>query len=474
MYEFIEYVLWELKNSFALVLLAGIAAMVVLGIAYFIHRRKYKGEKKFPWGRVFLWLVFLGYMIVVIYATMLRWTGFFHREWNFHLFRAWREAWNNFSVKNWANVLLNVAMFVPLGVLFPLIWNTFRKWYIMIPTGFGVSLVIELMQLALGRGICDVDDLLANGLGSMIGYFGVMLLISLSNEKGNRLKPAMAYAALTGASVLAVGSVFIAYGLQEYGNLPEAASYRTDTGAVTWTVSCELPDEEAAIAAYRTQVRSLADCDAFAADFMETVGADDYDISYYQEAAYYMDHSMDYEGEDGAHFLYVDYLDTSYAYSCSFFAEEVWVDADRASVEAALSEFPVSVPEYAEFSVDGDGWHSFRVSQHIDGATMIDGVLECRYEEGGTIREIKNELLTYTYYEEVQIISPAAAFAKLCRGDYYDMNAIVLYSPEEVVLCSYSIGYEIDTKGFYQPVYYFHLESPNGEYQTDIMIPAMK
>ena len=121
MSEFLRYVLYELKNSLVLVLLAGVLAAAGLAVAFIVHKKKYKGQRKFPWGKVFLWLMFLGYLLIVIYATMLRWSGFFHREWNFHLFRAWREAWNNYSVKNWANVLLNVAMFGPLGFLLPLI-----------------------------------------------------------------------------------------------------------------------------------------------------------------------------------------------------------------------------------------------------------------------------------------------------------------------------------------------------------------
>ena len=171
MSEFLRYVLYELKNSLVLVMLAGILAAAGLMVAFFIHKKKYNGERKFPWGKVFLWLMFLGYLLIVIYATMLRWSGFFHREWNFHLFRAWREAWNNYSVKNWANVLLNVAMFGPLGFLLPLLGKKFRKWYVTIPAGFATSLAIELFQLAFGRGICDVDDLFCNTLGAVIGYF---------------------------------------------------------------------------------------------------------------------------------------------------------------------------------------------------------------------------------------------------------------------------------------------------------------
>lgn len=179
--EFLEYVLWQLQNSLVLVLLAGIIAVGAVTITYLVHKRKYKGVKKFPWGKTFLWLVFLGYLVIVLYATILRNAGGY-REWNLHLFRAWKEAWNNFSTKNWANVLLNIAMFGPLGFLLPLIGKKFRKWYTTIPASFAASLAIELLQLAIGRGICDVDDLFCNGLGAAMGYFVIMAILSLFNE----------------------------------------------------------------------------------------------------------------------------------------------------------------------------------------------------------------------------------------------------------------------------------------------------
>ena len=115
MYEFLEYVLSELRTSLGLVFAAGAAALAVLAVSYVVHRKKHRGVRKYPWGKALVWLLFVGYCAIVLYATILRGMGGY-REWNLHLFRAWREAWNNYSVKNWANVLLNVAMFVPLFV----------------------------------------------------------------------------------------------------------------------------------------------------------------------------------------------------------------------------------------------------------------------------------------------------------------------------------------------------------------------
>ena len=469
MSEFLRYVLFELKNSFVLVLLGGILAVAGIAIAYFIHRHKYKGEEKFPWVKVLLWLAFFGYLLIVIYATMLRWSGFFHREWNLHLFRAWREAWNNFSVKNWANVLLNVAMFVPMGFLLPLLGKKLRKWYVTVPAGFGASLTIELLQLVMGRGICDVDDLFCNTLGAVMGYFLVMTLLSAFREK--RFKPAVIYGALALASVLAVGSVFVAYQVKEYGNLPEGPAYTNNTRATQWQLDCQLPEVQAEVPVYRTQTRSKADCDAFAEEFKKLVGTEYTTISYYQEAAYYMDQSGD---ENGTHFLFVSYLDPSYEYSCGWGDNPVWVDGDREAVEAALSHLPVWIPDYAEFSQDGNGWHSFTVKQHIDGAVMVDGTLRCRYAADGTVRKVENNLLSYTYHDTVAVLSPQEAYQRMCDGKFGDGGYFENQNPSQVRVISCSFGYAIDTKGFYQPVYYFQVASSDGSYAYRIMIPGMK
>ena len=85
--------------------------------------------------------------------------------------------------KIWLNPLLNIAMFLPLGVLLPLAVKRFRRWFWMLTAGVGTSLVIELLQYVLGRGQADVDDLICNVLGAMLGYCFCMLFVSLVRKQ---------------------------------------------------------------------------------------------------------------------------------------------------------------------------------------------------------------------------------------------------------------------------------------------------
>lgn len=470
MSAFIQYVLSELKSILLLVVLAGVLAAAVIAVAYLIFKKKHKGEKKFPWGRIIMYLLFAGYLFIVVSATILRKTGTFRREYNFHLFRAWIEAWNNYSVKNWANVLLNVALFVPLGALLPLLWNKCKKWYITIPIGFGSSLAIELVQLAISRGICDIDDLFANTLGAVIGFFCIMAILSLFNEKGHRIKPCLLHGGIALIPILAICSIFISYNVREFGNLPQAAAYTKNIKGVSWVLECELPSVDTEVAVYQTQVRSKADCDAFADDFKKIINTEYETISYYEEAAYYMDHGS----KGGAHFLHVNYLDQGYSYTASYHDDAAWIDADRAKIIAALTKYPLVIPENAEFTVEGDGWHSLTSHQYIDGNTLIDGTLRVRVAEDGSIREIQNQLLSYTYYTKVNIITPEEAVNLLKAGHFNDESYFERINPSEITVTDCNLGYQVDTKGFYQPVYTFSLVYGNDNYGYSVMIPAMK
>lgn len=65
--------------------------------------------------------------------------------------------------------ILNIIMFMPLGFLLPLIWKSFRNGVGVLVTGVGFSLAIEIAQL-FNRRLTDVDDLIMNTMGTLIGF----------------------------------------------------------------------------------------------------------------------------------------------------------------------------------------------------------------------------------------------------------------------------------------------------------------
>ncbi len=62
----------------------------------------------------------------------------------------------------------NVALFVPFGILVPLIAPLWHPW-LVIASGFALSCLIEFVQTALPSRFPTASDLLANTLGTALG-----------------------------------------------------------------------------------------------------------------------------------------------------------------------------------------------------------------------------------------------------------------------------------------------------------------
>ena len=103
----------------AIVLVGIFGVCFILGY-FVIYKKVFKGEKQLSKGRVALMAIFLCYLIVVLGATLGRGGHYDRQEIDFRPFRAYWEAWNNFSLVEWRNIILNICMFVPLGFLLPL------------------------------------------------------------------------------------------------------------------------------------------------------------------------------------------------------------------------------------------------------------------------------------------------------------------------------------------------------------------
>ncbi|MDU0479478.1 VanZ family protein [Staphylococcus chromogenes] len=65
------------------------------------------------------------------------------------------------------NAIANVGLFVPLGMLFAMLWPADR-WRVL-RTCFGISLCIEVAQYIFALGYSDVDDLILNTAGAWLG-----------------------------------------------------------------------------------------------------------------------------------------------------------------------------------------------------------------------------------------------------------------------------------------------------------------
>ena len=74
------------------------------------------------------------------------------------------------------NFIGNTAMFIPLGIVWPSVFRKLDTHGKVIASGVGYSLLIEILQLPFFDRVSDVDDLILNSLGFLMGY-GIFLLV---------------------------------------------------------------------------------------------------------------------------------------------------------------------------------------------------------------------------------------------------------------------------------------------------------
>ena len=73
------------------------------------------------------------------------------------------------------NILGNIVLFMPLGILMTLVSRVSAKPYVALPVLLMTPLLAECLQFLLRCGVCDVDDAMLNLLGGLIAYAVMML-----------------------------------------------------------------------------------------------------------------------------------------------------------------------------------------------------------------------------------------------------------------------------------------------------------
>ena len=68
------------------------------------------------------------------------------------------------------NIVGNVTMFIPSGIVLPVIYKNLNSFGKVIEAGVFISLCIEILQLPFASRISDIDDLILNTLGVAVGY----------------------------------------------------------------------------------------------------------------------------------------------------------------------------------------------------------------------------------------------------------------------------------------------------------------
>ena len=110
-------------------------------------------------GFLMIYLFFIAYM-----TFAFREAGYSRGQ--FEVFWSYKQ----FFSSDWMRleILNNIWLFVPLGAALYAPGHRFRwMWAVLL------SILIEFIQFETGTGLCEIDDVISNTLGAIIGFLGI-------------------------------------------------------------------------------------------------------------------------------------------------------------------------------------------------------------------------------------------------------------------------------------------------------------
>lgn len=113
----------------------------------------------------------LSWFLLLIYGEVLLQTAYFSREpgsrigIDLDLFGTWGH-----TAAAHAYFIENIIMFIPFGVLAPIAFKKMRDPRWCVGVGFLCSCMIEISQFITLRGYCQLDDVVTNTAGTLLGW----------------------------------------------------------------------------------------------------------------------------------------------------------------------------------------------------------------------------------------------------------------------------------------------------------------
>lgn len=138
---------------------------VVLVVYYGIVRGKEK----------IAFLLLVEYVLLIYCSTVLYRPVLNNRIYHFTPFWSYRAILyegNNLLI---ADNILNIAVFLPVGIFLCIAYNRIKIWVVIV-VGMFVSVSIEALQFIFKNGVSESDDVMHNTIGCIVGWGGCKLI----------------------------------------------------------------------------------------------------------------------------------------------------------------------------------------------------------------------------------------------------------------------------------------------------------
>lgn len=150
-------------------LIVGIFAVIILCIVN--DRRAKKKKPPFPIVASVSYFMYLAILIIITFLS--RESGCTNGV-DLELFSTW-----GINARNNAYVIENILLFIPYGILSCWVFVSMRNLFTCTLLGLVSSMAIEYLQMITGRGFFQIDDIITNTVGMVIGYIIFLCLYGI-------------------------------------------------------------------------------------------------------------------------------------------------------------------------------------------------------------------------------------------------------------------------------------------------------
>lgn len=418
-----------------------------------------------PTKKICLYSILMTYFLMLSYVVFWRGTDSGGEyTYNFKVFDSLRYAWYTGNRMEWRNIILNIILFVPFGLFIPVCFQKFRKLLHITILCIITTCIIEWTQCLLKIGVFQVDDIINNTLGGIIGFGFFLCLYSIFYQKSKRKTICISLTPFA-LTVLFFVSTWIVYETQPYGNLGlsyydyiKVKKIKVDNEVYLDSTNRKGNILDIGIKSTVNDIEVLRySLEMF--DSSKTISSDNREISYVSP--------------DNSKTLVYSTKDGWFYYSCEDGREvnrnDVYDIDNEGKIRSILKDLNIDVPDFAVYQSPEKGVYIFTIDEPECFEYLLGGRVVCELYKDGTLKYLTYEMYEYDTLEEVDIKSTSEVVKTLYEGKFYFGKREPVHNLEIKYI---SLSYAVDTKGYLHPIYiiFVIMDDVPGE----LKIPAAK
>lgn len=448
---------------------------IILIIGYFLFNKFF--DKKHSIGLPkFIFIVLLICWVTIVFGiTTLSRPAMFTGQFNPSLFSSYVNAWNKWSTPELQLIIFNMLMFVPLGVLLPLIQKKNKSFLRVFVISIAFTFSVEMFQFITGKGIFEFDDLLHNTIGSLAGYFIVMAILISIEQRKLKLAPIVKAFAIPLCFVMLFGIANAVYNAQEFGNLPFKPAKKQSMEQIDVQLETQLSTKTSnACIYYNSNVNDMRNLKSISEVLAQRFDFDQGSIRMEGE-----NRQLQLTNDEGD-IYYLTYFMSNGSWSLwsDVYREEipkVDIEQQKQSIENWLENEGL-FPSNATYEQQDDRTIRWDLAEPVNLQSTCDdfsrGLIIVELSDKQTPDGITYDVSNNKMVEEKEIISQQEAYEALLSGEFNLFNP--LQKEDTLTITDIQLDYTYDTKGYYQPVYVFTGAVNAPDSTVEILIPAIK